>query len=74
MKLIDFFDKGVELEPGRPFLIDDGGRRSYREVQRLSHRIANAFRRDGIAPGTRVAVPSRLHGANQRRSADAGAG
>lgn len=56
MQLIDFFDKGVEIDPGRAFLVDDHGRRTYGEVQVLSHRIANAFRRDGIAPGTKVAV------------------
>lgn len=58
MRLIDFFDKGVEIDPGRPFLIDATGTRTYRETQELSHRIANAFRRAGIAPGVKVAVLS----------------
>jgi acyl-CoA synthetase (AMP-forming)/AMP-acid ligase II len=58
VRLIDFFDKGVAIDPDRAFLIDDFERRTYRETQTLSHRIANAFRRDGIAPGTKVAVLS----------------
>lgn len=56
MRLIDFFDKGAAIDPQRSFLIDDSGSRSYQEVRRLSHRIANACRRDGIAPGTHAAV------------------
>jgi acyl-CoA synthetase (AMP-forming)/AMP-acid ligase II len=56
MRLIDFFDKGVELDPQRAFLIDEHGRRTYRQVQALSHRMANAFRRDALAPGTKIAV------------------
>ncbi len=58
MRVIDFFDKGVAVEPARPFLIDDAERRTYAETQSMSHRIANAFRDAGIAPGTKVAVLS----------------
>ncbi len=58
MRVIDFFDKGVAAEPDRPFLIDDTERRTYAETQAMSHRIANAFRGAGIAPGTKVAVLS----------------
>ncbi len=58
MRVIDFFDKGVAIEPDRPFLIDDAERRTYGETQAMSHRIANAFRGAGIAPGTKVAVLS----------------
>jgi len=58
VRLIDFFDKGVEVDPDRPFLIDDLERRTYAQTQALSHRIANAFRRAGIRPGTKVAVLS----------------
>jgi acyl-CoA synthetase (AMP-forming)/AMP-acid ligase II len=56
MRLIDFFDKGAAIEPGRPFLIEGELVRSYGQVQASSHRIANAFRRDGIAPRTHAAV------------------
>jgi acyl-CoA synthetase (AMP-forming)/AMP-acid ligase II len=58
VRLIDFFDKGVELDPDRLFLVDDVNRRTYGETRILSHRIANAFRRAGIAPGAKVAVLS----------------
>jgi len=58
VRVIDFFDKGVEVEPDRPFLIDDTERRTYAETQAMSHRIANAFHAAGVAPGTKVAVLS----------------
>jgi acyl-CoA synthetase (AMP-forming)/AMP-acid ligase II len=58
VRLIDFFDKGVERDPERPFLIDDIDRRTYAETQTLSHRLANAFRRCGVQPGAKVAVLS----------------
>ncbi|HSW15928.1 MAG TPA: AMP-binding protein [Ramlibacter sp.] len=56
MRLIEHFDKAAERWPGRAFLVDDLGERSYREVQQQSHRIAQALRREGVAPGSRVAV------------------
>jgi acyl-CoA synthetase (AMP-forming)/AMP-acid ligase II len=58
VRVIDFFDKGVEVDPERPFLIDDHDRRTYRETQATSHRIANALRGAGIGPGTKIAVLS----------------
>lgn len=58
MRLIDFFDKGVEVEPDRVFLVDDVERRTYAQTQAMSHRIANAFRAADIAPATKVAVLS----------------
>ena len=56
MRIIDFFDKGVALDPDRAFLVEGEMQRSYGEVQAVSHRIANAFRREGIAPGAKAAV------------------
>ena len=56
MRLIDFFDKGAAIEPGRAFLVEGALVRTYAEVQAFSHRIANAFRRDGMEPGTKAAV------------------
>ncbi|MEO6341098.1 MAG: AMP-binding protein [Caulobacteraceae bacterium] len=58
MHVIEFFDKGAEIDPDRAFLVDGDIRRSFGQVQALSHRIANAFRREKIAPGTRAAVYS----------------
>lgn len=56
MKLIDFFDHGAALDPRHACLVDDAGARSYAEVAAITHRIANACRRDGIRPGAKVAV------------------
>jgi acyl-CoA synthetase (AMP-forming)/AMP-acid ligase II len=58
MRLIDFFDKGAAIEPGRAFLVEGKLVRSYAEVQAFSHGLANAFRRDRITPGTKAAVLS----------------
>lgn len=58
MRVIDFFDKGAQIDPARPFLIDDADRRTYGETQAMSHRIANALRGAGIEPGAKVAVLS----------------
>lgn len=58
MKLIDFFDRGAELGPEHPCLVDDFGVRSYGQVRALTHRVANACIRDRIAVGTKVAVYS----------------
>nr|WP_315425838.1 AMP-binding protein [uncultured Albidiferax sp.] len=56
MRLIEHFDKAAARWPERPFLIDDLGERSYLQVQQQSYRIAQALRRDGFVPGSRVAV------------------
>jgi acyl-CoA synthetase (AMP-forming)/AMP-acid ligase II len=56
MRLIDHFDKAAERWPDRAFLVDDLGARSYRQVQLESQRIARALQREGIVPGSRVAV------------------
>jgi acyl-CoA synthetase (AMP-forming)/AMP-acid ligase II len=56
MRLIDFFDKGAAIDPGRAFLVEGELTRSYAEAQAMTHRIANAFARDGIVPGTKAAV------------------
>ena len=58
MRIIDFFDKGVALDPDRAFLVEGETRRSYFDAQAMSHRIANAFVRDGVAPGSKAAVYS----------------
>ena len=58
MHVIEFFDKGAEIDPDRAFLVDGDVRRSFGQVQALSHQIANAFAREKIAPGTRAAVYS----------------
>ena len=56
MKLIDFFDHGAARDPARDCLRDEHGARSYAQVQAMTHRIANACRREGILPHAKVAV------------------
>lgn len=58
MRLIDFFDRGVALDPARPFLIDAEATRSFAEVQAQSHRIANGLIAGGFPEGTKAAVYS----------------
>jgi len=58
MRLIDFFDKGVESGPDR-ICFDDGGRRyTYAEVASASHRIAGVLRHVGLKKGARIATYS----------------
>ncbi len=58
MRLIDYLDKGAMLGADAPCLTLGAADLSYREVQRISHRVARALQRSGIAPGDKVAVLS----------------
>jgi fatty-acyl-CoA synthase len=58
MRLSDYLDKGATLGADSPCLSMDDRTLSYREVQDLSHRIAAALRRSGVAPGDKVAILS----------------
>ncbi len=58
MRLIDFFDRGVALDPARICLKDATTARSYAEVQRRSYLIGNALIRDGLQPEAKAAVYS----------------
>src|SRR3954466_24833 len=58
MRLVDYLDKGAPLDPDAPCFTTDGETRTYREVQRLSVRVAAALAARGIVPGERVAVLS----------------
>ncbi len=58
MELVDYLDKGASLGAERPCLTMGDATLSYAEVQRLSHRVAAALHRDGIPPGSHVAVLS----------------
>lgn len=58
INLINFFDKGVEIDPDRACLVGEHGARSYRQAQQMSCRIAHALVRDGITPKSHVAVLS----------------
>lgn len=58
MRFIDYLDKGASLGADAPCLTMDGRDLSYREVQRLSYRVARGLARSGIAAGEKVAILS----------------
>ena len=58
MRIIDFFDRGVSLNPGRACLKDSVLTRSYVEVQKRSYRIGNALIAGGLKPEHKAAVYS----------------
>jgi fatty-acyl-CoA synthase len=58
MRLIDYLDKGASLGLDAPCFTTGDSDLSYAEVQRLTHRIARALEKAGIAPGDKVAVLS----------------
>lgn len=60
MRVIEFFDRGVQVNPdGIAFMAADGSATvTYRESQALTHRVAAALQRDGMSAGAPVAVLS----------------
>jgi acyl-CoA synthetase (AMP-forming)/AMP-acid ligase II len=60
VQLIEFFDRGVRINPdGIAFMAPDGSEAmTYTETSEFSHRVGGALRRDGLGPGSRVAVLS----------------
>jgi fatty-acyl-CoA synthase len=58
MRLIDYLDKGAMLGEEAPCLTMGTTDLSYRDVQRISHRVAHALLRSGIHAGDKVAVLS----------------
>jgi fatty-acyl-CoA synthase len=58
MRLIDYLDKGAMLGADAPCLTMGETDLSYRDVQRLTFRIARALQRSGVRPGDKVAVLS----------------
>ena len=58
LRLIDYFDRGVSLDPGRDCFIQGDWRITFGEVQRLTHRIGNALISEGISKGHQAAVYS----------------
>lgn len=58
MRLIDFFDRGVSLDPSRVCLKDAAVSRNYRDVQLRTYRIANALKAAALKPGQMAAVYS----------------
>lgn len=58
MRIIEYFDRGVRLNPERACLKDAQVSRSYSEVQVATYRIGNALIRDGLKPQAKAAVYS----------------
>ncbi|HEY2403494.1 MAG TPA: AMP-binding protein [Steroidobacteraceae bacterium] len=58
MRLIDYFDRGVSLDPERPCLVMGPSSQTYREVQARSHRIGKSLIASGFACGEKAAVVS----------------
>src|SRR5215470_345416 len=56
--LTDYLDKGASLGRDAPCLVEGDRTLSYRDVQELSHRVAGALARDGVAPGAKVGILS----------------
>jgi fatty-acyl-CoA synthase len=61
MRAIDFFDKGVDLDPERIALIEGDNRLSFAELQVQSLRFAAALTRDGAAYQSTVAIYAPNH-------------
>ena len=58
MSLASYLDKGASLGGDAPCLTLDGESRSYAEVVALSHDVARALRRSGVAGGDPVGILS----------------
>ncbi len=58
MSLASYLDKGASLGGDAPCLTLDGETRSYAEVVALSHGVARALRRSGVAAGDPVGILS----------------
>ncbi|GAB5470200.1 MAG: AMP-binding protein [Rhodospirillales bacterium] len=56
MRLIDFFDRAVDLYPDRVFVAQDAVALSYGEAAGWTHRIAVALASAGFAPGSRIGL------------------
>jgi acyl-CoA synthetase (AMP-forming)/AMP-acid ligase II len=58
MSLTFYLDKGASLAPESPCLTLDGESLTYAAVVELSHAVARALRRSGLAPGDKVGILS----------------
>lgn len=61
MRSIDYFDKGVDLAPDRPALIEGDMQLSFAELQTETFRFAAALARDGAARQSTVAIYAPNH-------------
>jgi acyl-CoA synthetase (AMP-forming)/AMP-acid ligase II len=58
MRLIDFFDRGVSINPDRVCLEDEKVSRTFREVQTRTYRLANAIAAEGFGFGHMAGIYS----------------
>jgi fatty-acyl-CoA synthase len=58
VRLTDYLDKGASLGADSPCLVMGEHTMTYRDVQRLSWRVARALDRSGVRPGDKVAILS----------------
>lgn len=56
MLFIDFFDKGAELFPERPFLVEGDREWTFADLAELTYRIADGLIAAGVESGERVAT------------------
>src|SRR5437899_3066283 len=61
MRLIDYFDRGADLHPGRNCLHDGTRGWTYESVRATTHRVANGLLAAGLENGDKVAVYSPNH-------------
>jgi acyl-CoA synthetase (AMP-forming)/AMP-acid ligase II len=61
MRLIDYFDRGADLFPGRDCLHDGTRGWTYASVRDTTHRVANGLLAAGLKTGGKVAVYSPNH-------------
>ena len=56
MRLVEFLDAGASLDAGAICLTEGDRHWTYGEAVDLSHRMARAFRGDGVVPGDRIGI------------------
>lgn len=56
MQVEEFLERSASLTPHKTALVCEGRRVSYGELDRLSNRLANALRAEGVRRGDRVAI------------------
>lgn len=61
MRLIDYFDRGADLHPGRDCLHDGTRGWTYADVRGTTHKVANGLLATGLKTGDKVAVYSPNH-------------
>ncbi|GAA3571725.1 AMP-binding protein [Amycolatopsis ultiminotia] len=63
MMLVDYIDRGAQMAPSAPCLVDPDGTvvLTHDEFRTLTHRIAGALVRDGVRPGDRIGILSTNH-------------